>query len=181
MTTPVNLFFKKEDIDKSLSSKEDPSTAYIILQNNMIHKKYIDLVAKYNSLLEQKERLDDDYDALSKGRICLQGHVKNEFNKSICYKKLYEMHRRAYDRLTKQHYGIHGILLMTLLSPLLSMSIYQSFTLMATLFSLQISSTFVGTKVINTILDKQTIFDCNVEISDIENSSKLLEDIIDNI
>ena len=69
----------EKDIQSKVLTKDDQTTAYIILQNS----KYQSMIENItNENIELKRQADDqesELDSLSRSKTCLQGYVKNEY------------------------------------------------------------------------------------------------------
>jgi hypothetical protein len=91
--TPINVFFSEQGFTKGTSdtkSKNDNYGSYIIHQNNELHQKLSDLKKKYNSVVVEKDFFEQEVDALTKSKTCLQGYMKNELALTESWKYLSE-------------------------------------------------------------------------------------------
>ena len=177
---PVHLFFKQDDIQKQVIEKDDSSTAYIIFQNNAIQAKFTNLLQEHEIVKNDRDSLEEDNDRLQKSKTCLQGYVKNEFIRAGCYKSLLKVNKEA------NKYRYQMILVGNLASVVYAMialcnvTLYSKFIVItgtATVHAFYFYKQFMKAKA---LVDKGTLREYTREISEIEKSSKLLEDLIDN-
>ena len=179
---PVHLFFKQDDLDKNVMNKDDSSTAYIIFQNNAIQAKYTTLLQEHESVKNERDILEDDNDRLQKSKTCLQGYVKNEHMRAGCYKGLLRINKEAnkcrhkmilVGNLAAIVYGFLAFLLVNY-NMYLRTTIYVG---VSTVHALTFHQQFTKARF---LLEKGTLKEYTKEIGEIEKSSKLLEDLVDN-
>jgi hypothetical protein len=99
--TPINVFFSEQGFSKGTSdtkNKNDNYGAYIIHQNNELHQKLSDLKKKYNSVVVERDFFEQEVDALTKSKTCLQGYMKNELALTESWKYLSEKYIEGIDQ-----------------------------------------------------------------------------------
>ena len=99
--TPINVFFSEQGFTKGTSdtkNKNDNYGAYIIHQNNELHQKLSDLKKKYNSVVVERDFFEQEVDALTKSKTCLQGYMKNELALTENWKYLSEKYVEGIDK-----------------------------------------------------------------------------------
>jgi len=178
--TPVNLFIKQSDIDNNVLNKDDSSTAYIIYQNNIIQGKYHKLISEYNELKNEKDTLEEDNDRLEKAKTCLQGHVKNEFVKSICYKDLLTNNTEILREQMNMFLVCNLISILYMIMPFLNLSHHYSLAFLLTTVTMHSSVIMKGYERIIELKKDEKIKKIEDEIMEIEKSSKLIEELVDN-
>lgn len=178
--TPVNLFIKQTDIDNNVLNKDDSSTAYIIYQNNIIQGKYHKLISEFNELKNEKDTLEEDNDRLEKAKSCLQGHVKNEFVKATCYKDLLTNTTEIVNIQMKMFLVCNLISIFYMIIPFINFTINYSLVMILTIVSIH-SSIIINTyNKINALKTDDKIQKTEQDIDEIEKSSLLIEELVDN-
>lgn len=178
--TPVNFFIKQTDIDNNVLNKDDSSTAYIIYQNNIIQGKYHKLIGEHNKLQNEKDLLEEDNDRLEKTKTCLQGYVKNEYTKANCYKELLTHTKEILQEQMNMFLVCNLMSIFYMIIPFLSLSHNYSLALILTILSIHSSAVMKGYERIFQLRKDETIKNITEEIKEIENSSKLIEELVDN-
>lgn len=178
--TPVQLFFANGKNENDIP-KDSSSVSYIIMQNDILHQKYDAMKTELNELKVEKDELEIDNDRLQKSRTCLQGYAKNEFIRATEYKKLNQMYKNAIKLLTHYFYTCNMISIAYIMIPYLSIPFYIVPFTTTGILSVHIFIIYKSQKNLQSALEKSLIFKSTKEISTIEKSSKLLEDIIDNM
>lgn len=74
----VNLFFGSSSEMDDINKKDNPSEAFIILQNNRLHSENSKLQTKLDKTLREKDILSQDVDSMDRSRVCLRGLLHNE-------------------------------------------------------------------------------------------------------
>jgi hypothetical protein len=178
--TPVNFFIKQNQIEEAISKTEDTSTAYIILQNNILQSKYIEIVKLNVELTNKYEELENDNDALQKSKTCLQGHVKNEFYRAENYKSLEDFKTKTISKFIKL------LFICNLISIFYMMLIFTPFefkyecSLLIIITGFHIYILYDRTNKICKAIKNNKINDIISDIKEIENSNKYLEELVDN-
>ncbi len=179
---PVHLFFKQDDLDKNVMNKDDTSTAYIIFQNNAIQAKYTSLLKDHENIKNDRDLLEEDNDRLQKSKTCLQGYVKNEYIRAGCYKGLLKVYKEANKCRHKMILVgniaaiVYGMLALSLLT-------FNMYVRMTIFIGVSTGHAFIFYKQFTKarmLLEKGTLKEYTKEIAEIEKSSKLLEDLVDN-
>lgn len=178
--TPVNLFIKQSDIDDNVLNKDDSSTAYIIYQNNIIQGKYHKLISEYNELKNEKDTLEEDNDRLEKSKTCLQGHVKNEFIKATCYKELLTNTTEMLSEQMKMFLICNLVSILYMIVPFMNLSHHYSLVLILTIVTVHTSIIMKGYEKMVEMKKDEKIKKIEDEITEIEKSSKLIEELVDN-
>ena len=178
--TPLNLFIKQSDIDNNVLNKDDSSTAYIIYQNNIIQGKYHKLINEYNELKNEKDNLEEDNDRLEKTKTCLQGHVKNEFIKATCYKNILTNTTEILNEHMKVFLVCTLVSTFYMIIPFMNLSRHYSFAFLLTIVTMHSSLLMKGYDRIIKLKKDEKIKKIEDEIMEIEKSSKLIEELIDN-
>lgn len=180
--TPVNLFFAGAGSNNSKDGKSDKSSeAYIILQNDILHEKYDSILKELNELRTEHDDLETDNDRLQKSKTCLQGYVKNEFFRASEYRKQNKMYKNALKLSTKYSNISNAMAFIYGCVPLILGSVYVSAGFLSMTFVFHIYVIRKYEYEMKSILDKKTLLKSQREINDIEKSSKMIEDIVDNI
>tara|TARA_B110000037_G_scaffold57559_1_gene70194 strand:+ start:6917 stop:7477 length:561 start_codon:yes stop_codon:yes gene_type:complete len=178
--TPINLFIKQTDIDNNVLNKDDSSTAYIIYQNNIIQGKYHKLISEFNELRNEKDTLEEDNDRLEKTKTCLQGHVKNEFIKATCYKDLLTNTSEILNEQMKMFLVCNLMSIFYMIIPFMNFTINYSLAMILTIVSIH-SSIIINTyNKINLLKTDEKIQKTEQDIDEIEKSSILIEELVDN-
>jgi hypothetical protein len=178
--TPINLFIKQTDIENNVLNKDDSSTAYIIYQNNVIQGKYHKLISEYNELKNEKDMLEEDNDRLEKSKTCLQGHVKNEFIKANCYKELLTNTNEILNEQMKMFLVCNVLSILYMIIPFLNLSYHYSLGFLITTVTIHSSIIMKGYNRIIQLKKDDEIKKTEDEIMEIEKSSKLIEELVDN-
>lgn len=178
--TPVQLFFANGKNENEVP-KDNSSVSYIIMQNDVLHQKYDCMKNELNELKVEKDELEIDNDRLQKSRTCLQGYTKNEFIRANEYKKLNKMYKNAFKLLTHYFYTCNIISIAYVIIPYLSIPYYVLPFTTTSILSVHIFILYKTESNVKKCLEKSLIFKSTKEINSIEKSSKLLEDIIDNM
>ena len=177
---PVHLFFKQDDLDKNVMNKDDASTAYIIFQNNTIQAKYTTLLRDHENVKNERDVLEEDNDRLQKSKICLQGYVKNEYIRAGCYKGLLRVHKEA-NKCRHKMILVGNLAAITYgMLSLLTFTMYVKITIFVGVSSAHAVIFYKQFMKARSLLEKGTLKEYTKEISEIERSSKLLEDLVDN-
>lgn len=89
---PINVFFSEQGTyeTKSKNKDKDHLGSYIIHQNNELHQKLSDLKQKYNDVVVERDFFEQEVDALTKSKTCIQGYMKNELALTESWKYLSE-------------------------------------------------------------------------------------------
>lgn len=74
-----SLYIKQNEVEESISNKENPSMSYIIFQNNELLRKYEEMASELNDAKKQIEELEEDIDKMQKSKTFLQGLAKNSY------------------------------------------------------------------------------------------------------
>lgn len=180
---PLKMYFTTNEIKNDIMNKENPSTEYIILQNNKLHMHVKKLENSLNDLETEKNNADDEVDSLTKTRTCLQGYLKNEVEYAVNCKSVAQIYN---DQLPK-YYNIC----------FKSMMINYIYMILITICPFQLNIKITLTTIYMTTLGYYTgknltcIYHahtkCDVllklkeEITKIEKSNMYIQDLIDNI
>ena len=151
------------------------------MQNDVLHQKYDTIKSELHELKVQNDELETDNDRLQKSRTCLQGYTKNEFIRANEYKKLNKMYKNAIKLLTHYFYTCNIISIAYVMIPYLSIPFYVLPFTTTSIVSVHIFMIYKSEKNLKSTLEKSLIFKSTKEINAIEKSSRLLEDIIDNM
>ncbi len=179
---PVHLFFKQDDLNNNVLNKDDASTAYIIFQNNTLQSKYTTLLRDHENIKNERDVLEDDNDRLQKSKTCLQGYVKNEYIRAGCYKGLLRVHKEANKCRHKMILvgNVAAVMYGVLSLSLLSLTMYVRMTIFVCVSSVHAVIFYKQFVKARSLLEKGTLKEYTKEIAEIEKSSKLLEDLVDN-
>ena len=184
-TIPVNFFLSKKDIEENVVAKNagiDTSTAYIIYQNNHIIQKINEVLIENAKLHQEKEEKEEFCDNLERTRTCLQGYVKNEFERANKYKKLYDIYAAEHSKKEKQylHFYIYTTVYMlflaatdirnVMLSTMIASFVVYNMYLMVYVHSPRHSA--INTNEVKELVDS---------IKKTEQSNIYIEDLIDNM
>lgn len=181
--TPINLFIKQSEIDDKVLTKNDSSTAYIILQNNVLQTKHAHLVSSYNQLKSEKEGVDDDCEKLEKAKTCLQGLVKNENSRADNYKKLFGNSELGISRMIKLFFTCNIISVLYFFVPFVPFDTNQYYRLSLALTIMVIHATVIckGAMQLYVIFfNNEEVKTAKYENDEIEKSNKYLDELIDN-
>lgn len=179
--TPVNMFFSANGSAQGKTASDKSSEAYIILQNDVLHEKYDTMVKELNEISSEKEDLETDNDRLQKSRICLQGYVKNEYSRAIEYKKQNKIFRRAHKILCQYSKVSNGMSILYGFVPMVFRSMYVSGGIMSLIFVLHVFMIRNYEARLRTVVDRKLLLKSQNEIDTIEKSSKMIEDLVDNM
>ena len=171
------------ELKKEVLSKNDPTTAYIILQNRK-YQEMIEAITNENISIKQTlEEQENELDSLSKSKTCLQGYIKNEYEYAQNWKFITSFHKdmelKAVQMISISIF-VHLIAMsigMILVSDIKYLKMYivvinSIFVFVCTKYAFTIYSTMYQNKEIKKIMD---------EIKKIEKSNLYIQDLIDNI
>lgn len=175
----VNLFISQQEIDKNVSNKDDSSTAYIILQNNILQDKFEKISKKLYETTSIKDIMEDDNDRLEKAKICLQGYVKNYYTLSNNLNKIADVNKQVTKTFKKISIESNITTILILFTThhftLYINSIITS--LLIVIYSFVLYEDLYFIKSLKKDVHFQKMLEENKEIN---NSSKMLDEIIDN-
>lgn len=77
--TEYNFYMTERELKDNILNKDNSSTEYIILQNNVLQSKYTKLIEEKKLNEQLLEEKDYDIESLEKSKTCLQGYVKNQY------------------------------------------------------------------------------------------------------
>lgn len=181
--TPVQLFFANGNNSTNENNKDtsNASVSYIIMQNDVLHQKYDSVKTELNELKMEKDELETDNDRLQKSRTCLQGYTKNEFIRATEYKKLNKMYKSAVRLRTFNFYTCNIISMAYIIIPYLAIPSYVLPFTTTAILSIHVYILYRCDHNIKKTLERSAILNSQKEINIIEKSSKMIEDIIDNM
>ena len=171
----------EKEVKTDILTKEDPTTNYIILQN----QKYQILMEEItNEIVQLKLQLDDqenDIESLTKGKVCLQGYVKNEYEYAQNWKQL----ATSYQTIINKLHNVLNVMIFTYITLMLSSILINDIIIVrffVGLCTLTFAICYINEstniyKMLNTD-DIQTI---KKQIVKIEKSNEYIQDLIDNI
>ena len=179
---PIKMFISQSEINEVMK-KDDQVTAYIILQNNILIQKQIELIKENCEIINQKEELEMYTDRLEKSKICLQGYVRNEHELVLKYKTLYDLQNRVYNEFCTEFVITHVVpfTLFTIMPFILFINVYM--LMMVYIVSLITHVLIIGCsyKYINGLKKSKKITEILDEIKKISQSNVYIDDLIDNI
>ena len=176
----VNLFISQQEIDKKVLNKEDSSTAYIILQNNVLQEKYDKISKKLYDITNVKDTMEEDNDRLEKSKICLQGYVKNYFTLASNLRKIADVQKTITKICKKIAFESNLTTFIIAFLSINNYSFYIKVCLINTIilvYSIRLYSDISNIKLLKTDVHYLKMLEENDEIT---SSSKLLDEIIDN-
>lgn len=177
-----NLFIKPTEIEDVISNKDDKSTAYIILQNNILHSKHLELLIDIKNLNNEKDDLENLNDNLSRGKSCVQGIAKNQYllsqekDKEIYYYKKY-INELYNDKLKTMHFMCIPYLLIILSN---FITYKGQLTLVVLVLSGQLNLYISQNKWKKNIDTHKDIIKITDEIKKLDQSNEHLHELIDN-
>lgn len=96
-SSEYQMFIKPSKVESVIADKDDKSTAYIILQNNVLHSKHLDLLEQIEKLTAERDELESLNDSLCKSKAHLQGIAKNQYLLAQERSKLVDHFRKSVD------------------------------------------------------------------------------------
>jgi hypothetical protein len=183
---PVNFFLKKKDIEenvvKNANSGTDTSTAYIIYQNNHLTTKINQVMMENVTLKQEKEEQEEFCDKLEKTRTCLQGYVKNEHERAIKYKELYQIYSKNFNEYSRTYLTFH----ITTIVSMMIMCILSLHSLMVftTMVAFTAGNIYYALVIYYDTIRKQKnpkMMELIDELKKTEQSNMYIDDLIDNI
>lgn len=182
-STPISMFFCQSDIEKNIQSKDkdkdDKSTQYIIHQNNVLQTKYVNLLKEFNELKAEKDLLEDDNDKLQKSKTCLQGHVKNEYIRANNYKMILKHKSDCLSAFLILSLVYNVIATMYMIIPLLTTDPHYIMASITTVMAVHGVFLYYGMMYFKRTQDEE-VKKLVIEIKEIEDSNKYLEELVDN-
>lgn len=77
--TEYNFYMSERELKDNIITKDNSSTEYIILQNNILQSKYQEILEQKKKVEKELEDNEYDIESLEKSKTCLQGYVKNQY------------------------------------------------------------------------------------------------------
>jgi len=179
--TPVQLFFAGNARTDTVN--DTTSASYIILQNDILHKKYDSMIHELNGVKQERDELDMDNDRLQKSRTCMQGYIMNEHIRASEYKKQVDMYKKASQSFQKYNYGCNLVFMCHLILPYFCGGAFDRISKISKISTIIFQLYFISycNRSIKSTLDKTTLLKSEREIATIENSTKMIEDILENL
>lgn len=87
----------EKDIQSKVLTKDDQTTAYIILQNSKYQSMIENITNENIELKRQAEDQESELDSLSRSKTCLQGYVKNEYEFAQNWKLMSNYYKQLHD------------------------------------------------------------------------------------
>lgn len=183
LETPVQLFFTNGGNSTTSDTKDnsDASVQYIIMQNDVLHHKYDTITSELNELKVQNDELEIDNERLQKSRLCLQGYTKNEYIRATEYKKLNKIYKNGNKSLTIYFYACNMMSVAYIIIPFQPIPFHVLPFISATILAIHLFILYKCHKNLKKIFDKSSLNKSQREIQTIEKSTKLIEDIVDNM
>jgi len=139
-SVPVNFFLTKKDIEenvvsnmKSGSQGQDMSTVYIIYQNNHLVTRINEVTLENTKLKQEKDEQEEFCDKLEKTRTCLQGYVKNEYERANKYKQLSTIYSHNLNLQENRNLLTHALTAIDMTIVVLLHFLIKNTTLIATI------------------------------------------------
>lgn len=184
----------EENIDKS-------STAYIIFQNDSLHKKVKELEDEIHELKMSNNELENDNESLEISKTRLQGYIKNQAEYNKLSEKLTHIYDTSINNINKHNkeientvmiYGSAFILsqLFLLVRKLYVEDYINSFIHIAELTNIVICIGYIFIRIyieyieivkIRNIRSSQPVIRIKAEIKDSSKGNDYLNELIDNI
>ena len=171
----------EKEIRTDILKKDDPTTHYIILQNQKYQILLETLTNENVQLKLQIEEQENEIDSLTKGKVCLQGYMKNEYEFAQNWKQLSYCYQSFG---TKMHSWFN--LITTLYTTLMLASILINDLLVIRIF-IGVCTIVYGVAYINEsinfyrVVKSDNIMTIKKQIEKIEKSNQYILDLIDNI
>ena len=179
---PIKMFISQPEMNEVMK-KDDQVTAYIILQNNILIQKQIELIKQNDELINQSEELNSYTDRLEKSKICLQGYVRNEHDTVLKYKMLYDLQNNVYNEFCTEFVITHTVpVIMFVITPFI-LFIHMYVLIMVYIISVITHAVIIGCsyKYINGLKKSKKIVEILDEIKKTTQSNIYIDDLIDNI
>jgi hypothetical protein len=176
------MFIKPSKVQDVIDNKDDKSTAYIILQNNVLHSKHLDLLEQIEKLTAERDELESINDGLSRSKAHLQGIAKNQYLLSLEKSKLVSHYRASTDYLHRELMLTHlGSIPYVILCYLVTvMSFKFIFAAIVVGFTGQIRLVYDATKWKESLTKGPDIAKVFDEIQSLDKSNDHLHELIDN-
>ena len=171
----------EKELKKDILIKEDPTTNYIILQNHKYQVMMEEMTNEVVTLKRQVEEQEDEIESLTKGKTCLQGYVKNEYEYAQNWKQLATCHQKIVYKMINYTSLIITAYTALMLSAVLmnDLTMIRAFIGICTLvFAIYYTNESIN---IYKILKTDDIERIKKQILKIEKSNEYIQDLIDNI
>ena len=183
MEVPIKMFISQSEINEVLT-KDNQTTAYIILQNNVLIQKHLDLIKENHELINQTEELTSYTDRLEKSKICLQGYVRNEHDLVLKYKKLYKIQNTTQSEIYTECIIMHAVpITLFIITPFIAYFFHVYMLMIVYITSIVAYTIIIGCsyKYINDLKKSNIITFIIEDIKKTTQSNVYLDDLIDNI
>ena len=172
-----NLFIKQKEIEKIIKSKDDISTAYIILLNNELQSKHQKVSTTFHKLETMKEELEEYNDKLEKSKAHIQGIAKNQYLISQEKTKLITFYKTKFQDTNKQKLLNNLLTIPYLLILIRNIQFKTTIALVVIISTYQIQNIIKHFKQYKNIKDVLEIED---NVKKLDQSNDYIFDIIDN-
>lgn len=174
-----NFFISEKEVKENLMKKDNPTTEYIIIQNNQLHARNAELVKELEEIKIEMTDKEEIIESLEKSKTCLTGYVKNQNAELEAYKKLNQVVTRQHSEWTYMLYSLLATCCIYIVFIYCDFSVEINTSLVLSIFFVQLSYVFHTSRKINVIKKEElTILD---ELKSIDMSNDYLDDIIDNL
>ena len=173
----------ENEMRKEVLSKDDPTTAYIILQNGKYQQMIEEVTNENISLKQTLEEQENELDSMSKSKICLQGYVKNEYEYAQNWKFISTFYKEI---MNKSYPMITAFILANMISIIIGMIGVSNINHLKMFISISNAVlVVVYTKymymIYHAIYKNKEILKIMEEMKRIERSNQYIQDLIDNI
>jgi hypothetical protein len=183
MTSPpsseYNLFIKPSKITETLANKDDKSTEYIIMQNNMLFTQHVAMKEEIQNIKTQFDELEEYNSSLERGKTCIQGIAKNQYLLNIENAKMI-IYYKAHITTQFRDIMFSNCNILPFIIACFVNTLAVKISLCIVIVTIQAKTAFVYYKRFN-LLEKTTEFkDLNDKIKKLDKSNETLHDLIDN-
>lgn len=176
-----NLFIKPTEVEDVIANKDDKSTAYIILQNNTLHSKHLEMLEELKEVTNEKDELESLNESLDRSKSCLQGIAKNQYLLSQEKSKQVEYYKRQVNTMYMQSEFLHFLTLPYILLIMFHISNFK--ILIASVIcitTVQINAYYENHLFIKNLSKNEDIKKIEDEIKTLDKSNDHLHELIDN-
>lgn len=176
--TEYNFYMTERELKDNILNKDNSSTEYIILQNNVLQSKYTELIEEKKINEQLLEEKDYDIESLEKSKTCLQGYVKNQYEVIDNLKNLI-----VKTEFLSKKWKLHYLISMFLPAPIMILNFVRlpmEFTIgiMIGYITIQLGINFEIIK--NAKKKEYELEEIKENVNNIDKSNEYLDDLIDN-
>lgn len=174
-----NFFISEKEVKENLMKKDNPTTEYIIIQNNELHARNAELMKELEEIKIEMTEKEEIIESLEKSKTCLTGYVKNQNAEIESHKKLFENFKKQHSEWITLLFSLIGISSSYIVFIYCNFSIEINTAIILCIFSLQLSYLmYTSRKVDHIKKEEASILD---ELKSLDMSNDYLDDIIDNL